>query len=103
MGIYETCLPEYGRLLPELADIIGADYRGGSYREALRNFERSDADCGEFKLAGKHASLTILFERYEAYFLGKLEGEGPRFQEARERLYREYIDRGGNPDAQEKP
>lgn len=70
---------------------------------ALRNFERSGADRGEFRLAGKHANLTILFERCEGYFIGKLEGEGPRFQEARERLYREYIERGGNPDAQEKP
>lgn len=55
MGKYETCLPEYGRLLPELAGIIGAEYRGGAYREA------------------------------------------------KERLYREYIVRGGNPDAQQKP
>ena len=100
---YKICLSDYECILPELSEIIGAEYHVGVFSHAEDEFHDSHERKREWMLQGAHGILRIQFEEYEGYYYASLEADGAYFQKASDILWRTYLIQGGNPDAQEKP
>ena len=104
MKIYETCLPDWEAVIPQVCELIGLPDATAKYRAIASAFENSNNSRQEWTVQGSAGcSLTVELEQHEGYLFGKLTGNGSVFSSAAKLLWNAYIAQGGNPDAQAKP
>lgn len=98
---YRICLSDYTPILPELAEIIGADYVAGAFEDAEEQFMASAQADANWHLVGLHGQLLVTFEKYEGYYFAVFNASGSQFFEGKELLWKTYLAQGGNPGIQE--
>ena len=101
---YEVCLPNWPAVLPDLAELIGADSLLESFLAAESAFQSSGEDVSTWSVHGRNrCSVSVRFELHEGYLFGNVAGHGKAYARAAERLWLEYLNQGGDPDAQQPP
>jgi hypothetical protein len=86
IATYEITLADYEPILPELAQIINADYVPGSYDISEGKFHQNGESSSEWSLTGELGELIIYFEKYEGYDNAAFQAPNPQFQMGKDLL-----------------
>lgn len=101
---YTICLPDWESVLPRLCSIIEASYQSGDFDLFEDKFAASEDDVSLWSVSGSSGcELSIKLEKYEGYLFGTLSGAGNAFLSGACLLWELYLQKGGNPGAQEAP
>jgi hypothetical protein len=100
---YDISLADYECLLPELAQIISANYEPGSFDSIEEQFHRTGDDTLEWSLIGEFGQLVVYLEKYEGYYSSSFKAPEQQFQMGKNLLWEAYIKQGGSPTARKKP
>jgi hypothetical protein len=93
---YTVVLADYECILPELAQIISADYMPGSYDIFEEKFHQSGKSTSEWFLTGEFGQLIVYFEEYEGYYCSSFKAPNPQFQMGEKLLQEAYVAQRGN-------